>query len=540
MTGRNFRGLLCAPQGWPPRTLRRWCDLSRHRSALRRWCDLHCHRSVPPGAVAAGAVLLMYVVAGLRALLVLTTTAAAFCAGVVLPRRFPQAIQRVLQIVAPGVVTENNTAADLSAATGFKATRQFSFSEGDEESANAVTLQRQLEEMQNQRDAAIKRAEQAARQNNTKGNNQELRNQVEEMQQEQLRAVRAAEGAASDAEKAAARAMRLASQLKELQAEHDNLQNSLAEARTREHYIADCHHSAQEECQKAFAKVADLTARLKNMQVECSDARSKADEARAQLQHMTKLRESSLHEAQESSGRACQLAAKLKGIEHFHDSRKKEQEGRQQERESAVRALKDAERRVEILTGQLGASKHRIASLQEERDSLQTQLDEERRKGQAKLGSKFATQLREQQDDLERVMNKKEELVASLRRQHEDMVRLKSELRFTSERLSEEKGRTRQLDEELRETRRENRVLQRERRRSQGLLSPRQSGLTDENSENAAVEAFGELLLRKVCNAPTDKQNSLKRQLLLCFHPDRNPATEVATRLTQILNGGGS
>jgi len=485
-------------------------------------------------------------------ILVLATTAAAFFAGVALPRQFPWAIRGVLQIVVPGLVTDLESATAQSAPTGLKATRQVSIVECDDELANTATLQRQLEEMQNQRDVAIKRAQQAARQISTKGNNQELRNQLEEMQRERLLAVRAAEGAAFDAEKAAGRAMKLASQLKDLQVEHDTLQNTLAEARTREHHLVDCQQTAQDECQKALAKVADLTARLKNMQVECSDARSKADEARAQQHHMTKLRENSLQDAQESAGRASQLAARLKGIEHVHsdlraqvhEARRKEQEARHQEKES-VKAMKDAERKLEILTGQAGASKHRLAFLEEERgslqaekDSLQAQLEEERRKGQSKLGSKLAVQLKEQQEDFDRVMKKKDELVASLRRQHDDIVRLKSELRVTVEKLAEERGRTRQLDEEVRDLRRENRVLQRDKRRS--ASSPRLPGLSDESSEAAAVELFGELLLRKVSNAPSDKQNSLKRQLLLCFHPDRNPATEVATRLTQILNGGGS
>lgn len=64
-----------------------------------------------------------------------------------------------------------------------------------------------------------------------------------------------------------------------------------------------------------------------------------------------------------------------------------------------------------------------------------------------------------------------------------------------------------------------------------GLLNGNKQ-LTDDES----IDAFGEVLKRMIVGKSTSEAQKVKRQLLFCFHPDKNPATEVATRITQILN----
>jgi len=59
---------------------------------------------------------------------------------------------------------------------------------------------------------------------------------------------------------------------------------------------------------------------------------------------------------------------------------------------------------------------------------------------------------------------------------------------------------------------------------------PRQ--LTDDES----IDAFGEVLKKLVVGKSAVDAQRVKRQLLFCFHPDKCPATEAATRITQILN----
>lgn len=63
------------------------------------------------------------------------------------------------------------------------------------------------------------------------------------------------------------------------------------------------------------------------------------------------------------------------------------------------------------------------------------------------------------------------------------------------------------------------------------LNGPKQ--LTDDES----VDAFGEVLKRLMLNKSSAiEAHKVKRQLLFCFHPDKNPCVDVATRITQILN----
>jgi len=62
------------------------------------------------------------------------------------------------------------------------------------------------------------------------------------------------------------------------------------------------------------------------------------------------------------------------------------------------------------------------------------------------------------------------------------------------------------------------------------LNGPKQ--LTDDES----VDAFGEVLKRSMTNKSAIEAHKIKRQLLFCFHPDKNPCVDVATRITQILN----
>jgi len=54
--------------------------------------------------------------------------------------------------------------------------------------------------------------------------------------------------------------------------------------------------------------------------------------------------------------------------------------------------------------------------------------------------------------------------------------------------------------------------------------------------DEVVLDTLGEMLLRKIQTAPEHSRQNMKKQLLLCFHPDKNPITEVAMRMTQLLN----
>jgi len=54
--------------------------------------------------------------------------------------------------------------------------------------------------------------------------------------------------------------------------------------------------------------------------------------------------------------------------------------------------------------------------------------------------------------------------------------------------------------------------------------------------EDTAYQAVGNVLLQAIDKAPEKDRAKTKKQLLLCFHPDKNPATELANRITQLIN----
>merc|ERR1719440_2318096 len=57
-----------------------------------------------------------------------------------------------------------------------------------------------------------------------------------------------------------------------------------------------------------------------------------------------------------------------------------------------------------------------------------------------------------------------------------------------------------------------------------------ESGLLGRDAlpDDIIISAFGELLKRSMLGKSAPEANKIKRQLLFCFHPDKNPAGEIA------------
>uniref|UniRef100_A0A7S1R7C2 J domain-containing protein n=1 Tax=Alexandrium catenella TaxID=2925 RepID=A0A7S1R7C2_ALECA len=156
--------------------------------------------------------------------------------------------------------------------------------------------------------------------------------------------------------------------------------------------------------------------------------------------------------------------------------------------------------------------------------------------GQAKWAAKLAAQLRELQEEHDEALRQRDGLRLDLERGRDELAEQRHALRKLQLELQREKERAQKLDAELQSEQREGRAHRRERLRRQGSLpSLRAVSLTDKVSDSAAIEALGGILQRSMRDLPAERRQNFKRQLLLCFHPDRNPATEVATRVTQIL-----
>jgi len=59
---------------------------------------------------------------------------------------------------------------------------------------------------------------------------------------------------------------------------------------------------------------------------------------------------------------------------------------------------------------------------------------------------------------------------------------------------------------------------------------------TPKLSDEERIDLFGDVLKRTIEALPIQEGLRFKRQLLFCFHPDKNPALGIANRMSQILN----
>mmetsp|Transcript_29391 Transcript_29391/g.80333 ORF Transcript_29391/g.80333 Transcript_29391/m.80333 type:complete len:423 (-) Transcript_29391:212-1480(-) len=153
--------------------------------------------------------------------------------------------------------------------------------------------------------------------------------------------------------------------------------------------------------------------------------------------------------------------------------------------------------------------------------AAQCQVDEFRQREQQ------TTKLYESaQKEAEKASHQKAKLVAQLKEAQREYDALYENFEAQQEKLQNEIARTKILEEELRAQ-----SAMRVPSMPVRMISPWAA-----RSEFGAVDTVGELLKRSITNAPPERRDQVKKQLLLCFHPDRNPNVEVANRITQILN----
>jgi len=144
---------------------------------------------------------------------------------------------------------------------------------------------------------------------------------------------------------------------------------------------------------------------------------------------------------------------------------------------------------------------------------------------------KYATKLEDEVSELQRHADQ-------LQREQGDFCHQREELQMKRNTLAEKLARERRQSEEYQQRRdaalvaikQEQDRLLRLRREVEDVKLQRRSNPTD------AIEQMGDMLLNTLRNAPPGRRASVKKKLLLSFHPDKNPAHELATRITQILN----
>lgn len=144
------------------------------------------------------------------------------------------------------------------------------------------------------------------------------------------------------------------------------------------------------------------------------------------------------------------------------------------------------------------------------------------------LAKSRATKLRSELERLERMaattQGQREELhcrCESLRREAED---LSDDIRDQQNLLDRQRLDSQEAEKALREEQRRCQALVDELHAAQHQVRPRD-----------AVESIGHLLRETIANEPPESRPTIKAKLLNCFHPGKNPAADVATRITRML-----
>lgn len=215
--------------------------------------------------------------------------------------------------------------------------------------------------------------------------------------------------------------------------------------------------------------------------------------------------------------------------------------------------------RADVLQGEV-----RRLSLELGKRAMQQEQAEQDAKVQAALAEKAAEALQKAEvrmEELESKEHKAARICDGMQGESErfklEVSRLSSQLRGAEQRFKETErqlaeAKKQRREEQAQHERRQEALqmaLQQEKakwrtrspprsRRSQGhstdILCSRDS-VSRTPAADDAVGNFGEVLLQSIAAAPEEERAKMRKQLLLCFHPDRNPVSEVATRLTQVL-----
>jgi len=248
----------------------------------------------------------------------------------------------------------------------------------------------------------------------------------------------------------------------------------------------------QAEVKRLSSKVAELTAQAMNE----TKAVREMDSLYSQLQTLTDKHRQLIHEKTMVEQRAAQEERVAKEAISQRDAALRAQSAARLEAERSAAEVFKLQLKVKEMQDQLSEGNLQRTMLQrqinaqseemKQLSSLQEELDEEKRSRQ-----KFESQAAEQIN-----------LITALR--EEFHARLLGVGCKTKSNMAP-------LGESLRHGKKQ---------------------LTDEES----IDAFGEVLKRLMVGKSAFEAHKIKRQLLFCFHPDKNPATDVATRITQILN----
>mmetsp|Transcript_174 Transcript_174/g.382 ORF Transcript_174/g.382 Transcript_174/m.382 type:complete len:331 (-) Transcript_174:98-1090(-) len=327
---------------------------------------------------------------------------------------------------------------------------------------------------------------------------------------------------------ATARIGKLERQIKELQEGQAEAQQQAKEAVIREQCAARMNEKAQQQAKQASAKATELQVKVGELQEQLQEQRESRDKAVEDARQAQEELQASRAELWQSSARAERLSVQLTETRRDLEARRAEADSAEAaaraEAEEARRAAAEMEAKLDVQAG-------RVRALEVEVLAAKAEAEEARRGAQAKWANKLAQQLKELQEELDDAAKKKRAASAELQREREDHAQRRRELRKAADALQEERNRVRKLESELGMSPGQRQASRMQRSRSVA------GSFGGAGGDDATIEALAGILQRDLQRVPVDQRQSIRKQMLLCFHPDRNPAKEVATRITQILNG---
>lgn len=345
---------------------------------------------------------------------------------------------------------------------------------------------------------------------------QKVEADAESMRERERQAQKRADEARAKAEQEAARASKFADQLETMRSERDDFRRRFEEAHAKEHKAVTRCEAAQAAADEAAAHSTRLQGQLQDANEAAEEARARAECARQQEQQAVRMCREARLEAEQAAVRASVLALQVDEL-------------RERGREGVTASRSETSRRgTESPLAQAPAQAQGQGQGQGQSP------------GQAKWAAKLAAQLTGLQEEHDKVSKQRDALRKDMESGRDELASQKNALRKARAELQQERQRVQQLEAELQQGQRGGRARMRRQGSMPTLEGPGLAfGLGHCMTDTAAIEAVGGILQRSVRNLPEEKRQNFKRQLLLCFHPDRNPATELATRVTQILTGSG-
>lgn len=355
-----------------------------------------------------------------------------------------------------------------------------------------------------------------------------LRNQVKAAQGRERRAMERCEKAEEELEEAEQKASAVGDQIAKLKRDMEKLRSEREESRKKEMKAVTENEGIRFDLDKAKMRASRFERELRaaeekqeGLSQELIEAKRSLEEVKEEADSTARLRRERLQEAERSAAQAAKLGVQFRGA--------------QRERDEARSQLEEARRREAQAAGASEAHRAeaeqalaRVAVLTTQLEELRSKAEEAKDAAQTKWNSKLVAQLKQLQEEHDQVQRSKERLTRELQREQDEAAPFRRELQSAREAVQ-------RLEEQLQQARTEALAY---RRQSTSRLSSSRSGdnLRMEISDEDTIEAVGGLLLRSIQNVPEEKRANIRKQLLLCFHPDRNPAAEMAKKVTQMLN----